>query len=169
MKIDSYYYIYSAMTQSMGALIALIGVFIIFRVQIQRERLKEIYATLRHLSFPDCSRKQIDEGVKAKLEDKEKLSKVGPINKYTIQLSEDLENQKDILEYTIRQGKIAVAATSCVFIFYIIVLNGTDYFYNSILRIPVFFIGLFLAIGIVVRIMLYILNCIRVEEKEFLK
>ncbi len=169
MRIDSYYYIYSAMTQSMGALIALIGVFIIFRVQIQRERLKEIYAILRHLSFPDCSRKQIDDGVKAKLEDKEKLSKVGPINKYTLQVSEDLENQKDILDYTIRQGKIAVAATSFVFIFYIIALNWNDYLYVSILRMPVLVFGVFLAVGIVIRITLYIWNCIKVEEKEFLE
>lgn len=169
MKIDSYYYIYSAMTQSMGALIALIGVFIIFRVQIQRERLKEVYAILERLSFPGQPRKQIDEGVKAKLEDKEKLSSVGPINKHVIQLCDDLVNQKNILEYTIQQGKIAVAVTSFVFIFYIIALNGNDYFFASILRLPVLILGLLLAIGIVVRIALYIWNCIKVEEKEFLE
>lgn len=156
------------MTQSMGALIALIGVFIIFRVQIQRKRLKEIYAILERLSFPDCSRKQIDEGVKIKLENKEKLSSVGPINKQVIQLCEDLVNQKNILEYTIRQGKRAIIMTSSVFIFYIIVLNGNNYFYNSILRLPVFFLGLFLAIGIVIRITLYIWNLVKVEDKEFL-
>lgn len=157
------------MTQSMGALIALIGVFIIFRVQIQRERLKEIYVILERLSFPGYSRKEIDEGVKAKLEDKEKLSSTGPINKHVIQVCEDLVNQKNILDYTIGQGKYAVAVTSIVFIFYIIALNGNNYFYNSILRLPVFFLGLLLAILVVILIALYIRNCIKVEEEEFLE
>ena len=78
-------------------------------------------------------------------------------------------NQKNILEYTIQQGKIAVAAASFVFIYYIIALNGNDYFYVSILRLPALILGLILAVGLVVRLILYIWNCIKVEEKEFLK
>lgn len=168
MELDSYYYIYSAMTQSMGALIALVGVFIIFRIQIQRGRLREIYSGLERLAFPNHSRKQIDEGVKGKLEDKENLLKVGPINRQVIQLCENLVNDREVLEYTIKQGKNTVVAISFVFIYYIVTLNVNKYLYKSLLRLPVFYLGLFLAVGLVIRITLYILNVIKVEEKEFL-
>ena len=37
---DQYYYIYSAMAQSTGALIALVGIFVVFRLQHQSDRIR---------------------------------------------------------------------------------------------------------------------------------
>ena len=72
------------MTQSMGTLIALVGVFIIFRVQIQRGRLREIYMRLEKLSFPNFSRKQIDEGVKDKLKNKPKSAPLSCLRRISL-------------------------------------------------------------------------------------
>ena len=167
-EIEYYYYVYSAMTQSMGALIALVGVFIIFRIQIQRGRLKEIYAGLEYASFPMKTRKEIDEGAKEKLKQKEHLISQGPSNKQSVQLCEDLEYQKDILKYTIEQGKYTIIMTSVTFLFYIYILNANNLLFNSILQVPMFVVGLLLSFAVVVKITKYIVNIVKVEEKEFL-
>ncbi len=51
LRLDYYYYIYSAMTQATGALIALVGIFIVYKLQIQRSRIEKLREADLDLEF----------------------------------------------------------------------------------------------------------------------
>jgi len=124
-----YYLIYSAMTETTSALIALVGIFLIFRIQIQRERLKDAYETLKLLIFPEASAtvlkypsyNQIDDTSRDILE-KQKLSEDKTRKAAIKRERHTSQKHKKLLAHTIRIGIFILVSISMLCGFFIVAL-----------------------------------------------
>jgi len=170
MNIEYYYYIYTAMTQTTGALIATVAIFIIFRIQIQRERIRNSYKSLANLaSFNEnYSQTKLDVLIK------EELDKPQQDRRFDDRLSliiegewKNAKNQEDTINYTIQEGKKVVTQAASLFIYYIFVLHIHYFiFYNlSLLRLCLFS-GLVISLLIIFKIIFFLRNSIEPEKNK---
>ena len=117
------------MTETTSALIALVGIFLIFRIQLQRDRLEKAYAVLKLLIFPDKppvvrdyqSFDQIDNTSRDLLE-KQKLSEEQSRKAAIKRERYTTQKHKKLLAHTIRTGVFILISISLLCGFFIISL-----------------------------------------------
>jgi hypothetical protein len=170
MTLEGYYYVYSAMTQAIGSLIALVGIFIIFRIQLQRERIRDSCISIANLGHwnNDFSEKEITSLAEAFITSS--ASKMGDI-KIVKAIENELINktkQHEIMEYTIKQGEVLVIHATFLFIYYIFILHfHSCIFYSAFLRKVYFVLGITLTVLVVFRIFLFIRKSIYNKDNKF--
>lgn len=167
MNIDHYYYIYSAMTQVMGALLALVGVFMIFRIQLQKEYIESHAEKIRKILLNprdiDAYRLLIDD----KETSQEKKDKI-LIAEFEHN-SKLLKTHEKTLENTVKKGKSTVKELAYIFIFYILILHlnaliychPLNYLKNIVLTCSLIFV-----IVIIVRLISFFSYCIHYDLKK---
>ncbi len=167
MTPDQHFYVYSAMTQSMGALIALVGVFIVFRIQIQRDRIGGAFERLAQILKISPLLNSRDDILKS-ADDVLKDGKHHLINRRKdVQREKDnLGRHEDILKYTIDKGKETIALVALLFMYYIIALHSKAY--NALFPSARLLVGLVLSMLIIIRLILYLRNCIEPVKGGYL-
>lgn len=172
----SYYYIYSAMTQVTGALLALVGLFIVFRLQLQRERIRAGYDGLRVLLSPkSVSQGQASGGILWKTRDE--LDKIA---EDMITKKEDegwkrieveynsLKKHKDILKYTRGRGIGIIFEIGFIFIYYLLILHYNEKILFKRSQNIFFYVGLILCVVVIMRILNFLRRCIAPCKDELL-
>jgi len=176
MSTASYYYIYSALTQTTGALLALVGLFIVFRLQLQRERIRAGYDGLRLLLSPkSVSQGQVSGGILWKT--REELDKIieDMINKKEDERWKRIETEynsvkkhKDILKYTREKGVRIIYEIGLIFIYYMLILHFNEKIF-SVERTTIFlYTGLILCTVVIFRILYFLKKCIVPCKDELL-
>ena len=125
----NYRLIYGTMTETTSALIALVGIFLIFRIQLQRDRVEKAYATLKLLIFPDKppvvrdypSYDQIDDTSRDLLE-KQKLSEEQSRKAAIRRERHTTQKHKKLLAHTLRIGVFVLTSISLLCGFFILSL-----------------------------------------------
>ncbi|MFH1200815.1 MAG: hypothetical protein V1484_00595 [bacterium] len=167
MNIDHYSYIYSAMTQSTGALLALVGVFIIFRIKLQEECIDSCAERIRKITFDprsiDAYRILIDH------EDTSQKEKDKILNAEVEQNMELFKKHEKILEDTIKRGKDIVKELAFIFLFYVLILHLNEfiYFYQlNYLKNTILTLSFIFTACIVVKLVKLLLNCLQYDLKK---
>jgi len=162
MTIDQYYYVYSAMAQSIAALIALAGVFTIFKIQTLRENRKTLYSNLRiPLKIIETgSEKIVDEKIRLTIEHKDN-SEDNQKKYASIKDDHDnLERVKKEINDVLEKGKKIIVELTMLFLFYVVSLNLTSFLFHSFLRIPAFILGILASIFIFLKMKNFIITCL---------
>lgn len=162
LKIDFYYYVYSAMVQATGSLIALVGVFIIFRLQIQRDMIRDAEDNLLSGKGLGGTRKDLERKAEEYLSNNEATK----TNSLYIFIKENLQNlqlHKEIRKYAMDRGVLAIISVTSLFIYYIIILHN----HHSYIVFPLlpFMVGMVVSILFVGFLLNYIIRCIVTREK----
>jgi len=169
MCIEDISSVYGIMTQTTGSLIALVGIFIIFRTQLQMQSIWHSEETIAII----CKR------FKDKYKDKTIDCLANNIVQGTIEadsweierLSEQLENKihnKKILKYTIDHGKGIVRYNSLMFIYYFILLHLNTLIKYNIWQVFYFCFGLVFSGFLIIWILFFIPNSIKIEKQVYL-
>jgi hypothetical protein len=165
MSIEHYYFVYSAMTQSVGSLIAIIGVFMIFRIQIQRERLGNTYRALRRAFYGETWRPGNEiKGEVTKYLDENKNTDVANTKHYKLIETNfnNLGEHGDNLDYIKNEGMRTIWVGGVVFIYYILALHLNSFFYPTIYRLSVFIFGAILSVLAIFVSIRYIFKCLMI-------
>lgn len=167
MDVEHYYYVYGAMTQAMGALVAIVGVFMIFRIQIQRDKLGNTYYSLKSYFFNPTKwipteeiEKVARQFVEGKREDVD-LQGQRAIRDYGSFL-----RHKNDSQYITNEGIEVIKSAVGVFIYYIIVLHLNYILYELKSNFFVFILGLIFSICVVVYLLCYVVKCLRMEANQ---
>ena len=176
MNSTSYYYIYSALTQVTGALLALVGLFIVFRLQLQRERIRAGYNGMRLLLSPkSVSQGQISGGIlwKTRVE----LDKIieDMIRKKEDERWKRIESEynsvkkhKDILKYTREKGVRIIYEIGLIFIYYVLILHFNEKIFSVGYASIFLYVGLILCGLVILRILNFLKRCIVPYKDELL-
>jgi len=158
-KPECYYYVYSAMAQVTGGLIALVGIFIVYHLQVQRERIQDASNRLREaLQYGDCNSihivryKKLLEIAAELLATTQNMnvpaSDVPKINRIRIE-RDNIKWHIDNLHHTVKRGAIIVFVTTLLFLWFIaglfahsFLLDQASYFWASLFA--AFFVVMFL-------------------------
>lgn len=176
MLSTSYYYIYSALTQVTGALLALVGLFIVFRLQLQRERIRAGYDGLRLLLSPkSVSEGQVSGGILWKTRDE-----LDKIIEEMVERKKDerwkrieteynsVKKHKDILKYTREKGIGIIYEIGLIFIYYVLILHFNEKIF-SVRQASIFlYAGLILCVVVILRILNFLKRCIVPCKDELL-
>jgi len=150
------YYIYSAMTQAVGALLALVGVFIVYRLQIQRERISLAREHLREKVCPGriCS---ITDVVKDAEKSIQNLNSNNGTRQTMKLIYDGLIRHLEIWKFTIIKGKFVVRILAELFTCYVILLFLNSSIYQiAKLRIFALFFAFILTSLVIINITYYI-------------
>lgn len=172
MTADQYFYIYSGMAQATAGLIALIGIFIVFRLELQRNRIRNCRDTIESITYVDTFLPL--KTFIAEVETYISTCKEGgrTINGHdSRELAQKyLENFKrhiNNLHHTIKYGGIGIGLTALLFLSYAAIL-----YWHSKFRLPdqqlyllwATFVGLFLTI---LYLIWFIYDILKNEAKEY--
>ena len=168
MEIDRYYIIYSTMTLATASLIGLVGIFIIFRIQLQRDRIRQAYIDMHKLLKMEpkkASWSELHRGIKQVLETEEESE-----NKKAVEFKHRrVKNSEEILRYTINWGVFTLAYIGLLFLIYTFVLH----FHNELpfmqthrfqIEIVTFILNV---IGLII-LLKYLITCILPKGDEYL-
>ena len=167
MNIDHYYYIYSAMTQSTGALLALVGVFMIFRINLQKEYIDSCAERIRKITFDPRSigaYKILIDHKDTSQKEKDKI-----LNAEVEQNMERFKKHEKILEDTVKRGKDIVKELAFIFLFYVLILHLNEFIYShqlNYLKNIILALSLIFTTCIVVNLVKLLLNCIQYDLKK---
>ncbi len=169
MEIDRYYIIYSTMTLAIGSLIALVGIFIIFRIQLQRDRIRQGYMDMQKLLNLEpevASWKDINQGLRQTLETKEEAK--SNIHRAVEHKHNRVKKSENILHYTISRGVFILSAIGVLFILHVFVL----YFHNEMnfmkMHRHMVFLAMFLLDALIIATLLkYLITCILPKGDEY--
>jgi len=168
MDIDRYYIIYSTMTLATSSLIGLVGIFIIFRIQLQRDRIRQTYIEMHKLLKLEpekASWKDLHQGIKQVLETKEESG-----NKKVVEFKQArVKNSERILRYTINWGVFTLAYIGLLFLIYVFVLH----FHNELTfmqahRFQVEMATFVLDVIALAILLKYLITCILPKGDEYL-
>jgi len=168
MEVDRFYVIYSTMTLATGSLIGLIGIFIIFRIQLQRNRIRAAYIDIHKLlnMQPEVSTwHELKTALKKTLETKEESEvKKGLNTKH-----ESVKRSERILRYTINWGVFNLLFVGALFVIHVFIL----FFHNELLFLKTHRFGvemtLFtLDVIMIVLLLQYLVVCILPKADEYL-
>ena len=149
---DQYYYIYSAMAQSTGALIALVGIFIVFRLQHQSDRIRRGREKIERIIYarPLLPLKElINDAEKYINETKPGQSTIDDRDRREIAI-EQLFNLKwhiNSFHHTIKYGFVGIGFTAGLFMMFITLLylhklwRTQKVFFNVSFTISILVIG----------------------------
>ena len=158
------------MTQAAGTLLVVTGIFIVFRLQIQKERLSETYSDLHtfYVSCNNCSKRDLRESVKEFLEqhknDSEKSKEY-----YTLSRTyKNLLTHENNFRYAADKGIIAIIIAGTLFIYYISVLHHNDLILGKCCELLFFILGFLLSIVAVIYAVNYIIRCVLMDKREYL-
>jgi|GEM_PF-2762021 len=164
MSADSYCYIYSAMTQSVAGLIALIGVFTIFKIQIHRQRIDNNYRELASLTcspYLHHSPEAIDKEVTKFLNSGVGIDGPRPVHNKVKQLVDIIKEEKDRFNFTRYGGIVIIILSGMLFCYYLTCLNLNYWLYGKSWRnIPVI-LGACFALLVILLGVYYITHCLR--------
>jgi len=131
-----YYLIYSSMTETTSALIALVGIFLIFHIQLQRERLGRAYENLKQFVFLDKPPVEREYPSDAQivdkshdLLDKQNLSEEASRKEAIKREEHTTQTHKKLLTNTIKTGVFILISISLLCGFFIISLY-LPFFHN---------------------------------------
>lgn len=158
--------IYSTMIQVSGVLIVLVGIFVVFRTHMQRERVTQAYTDLRNnLSLPGCtSRSALKEKALERWQEREQKNQESFLN--IRQLLDGLIVQENILIFTINRGRAVVLNIGGIFLYYIVVLHLCSL--HFIFTLPALVIGAGATVSVVVGLITYAINAIEPTPGEYL-
>jgi len=170
MDVDRYYLIYSTMTLTTASLIGLVGIFIIFRIQLQRDRIRQAYIDMHKLLNlePEVTTwDDLTQGIKEVLETKE--DEKGKQQKAVEHKHNRVKKSKEILRYTINWGVFTLAYIGALFAIYIFVLH----FHNELPfmethRFQVEIATFALDMIAVIILLKYLITCILPKGDEYL-
>jgi len=168
MEIDRYYIIYSTMTLATSSLIGLVGIFIIFRIQLQRDRIRQTYIEMHKLLKLEpekASWSELHHGIKRVLETEEKSE-----NKKALEFkNKRVKKSEEILRYTINWGVFTLSYIGLLFLIYVFVLhfhNELPFMQTHRFQVEV---GTFILNAIAIVILLkYLITCILPKGDEYL-
>jgi len=167
MEIDRYYIIYSTMTLATSSLIGLVGIFIIFRIQLQRDRIRKSYIDMHKLLKMEPEKaawKDLHQGIKRVLETEESE------NKKAIEFKQNrVKNSERILHYTINWGVFTLAYIGLLFLIYTFVLhfhNELPFMQTHRFQVEIVTFALNV-IGLIV-LLKYLITCILPKGDEYL-
>lgn len=158
LKLDYYYYIYSAMTQAMGGLIALVGVFMIFRLNFDKKRKDEQRSVVRD-TFGLHAVLLPENVLERRVEERLGEEKNEDTHHFLSEVWNIYILYRDSLEYTGKVGKWVIAGLTGLFIFYIILLHYVGLY--SFCQFPAMFIMLIITVIVIGKMLDYILNTLR--------
>lgn len=153
------------MTQATGGLIALVGVFIIFRIQIQRQRIQPYYDYFRGIfatADEYLPKKELKRRAREYLESRNNAALYSSVkNKYDM-----LVKDGDILKYTVQEGREIIIKIAILFCYYVLVLHINSIIYNLLFwKLLIFLVGLGFSFLVLFWVVCYLLNCIKPEEE----
>ncbi len=129
---EQFYVIYGAMTQATGGLIALFGIFIVYKLQIQRDRLRGEREYLKRMLYPDDDYIPLEKMLA-------KAKELAATNLSIAELYDDLDRCVEHYHWTIRYGSIGIGITALIFIWFILglflhalVSHPMTYFWGSL-------------------------------------
>ena len=156
--------VYSAMTEVTGGLIALFGVFIVYKLQIQRDRIKGARETLKNIFLASefyVPLSEILEFAEQKIRElkfapgEEKQAKVFHTN---------LKRYVRTYQFTVRHGAAGTGMATILFLYYICVLHLNEYLPDPALF---FWIGFAASLLIVSYLGWFIVQCLAKEGREY--
>jgi len=168
MEIDRYYTIYSTMTLATSTLIGLVGIFIIFRIQLQRDRIRQAYMDMHKLLDMEPERGSWDElhhGIRRTLEVEEENGDRKIIeHKYA-----RLKKSEEILKYTISRGVFILAYVGLLFVLYVFILHfHNDLSFMQTHRVQVEITAFILNVIAMIMLLKYLITCILPKGDEYL-
>ncbi len=162
-KPPDYYYVYSAMIQAVGALIALVSIFVIFKIQIQMQRIKGDYEMVLPLYKSEgeyLSTEKLDIYMAQSLSNRK-----GCFFDFIKEINDRINKNKDILHYTRMKGRIIIFLYTFLFIYYIFAMHLNYVIFNdSVLPLIVLFVGFSLSIFTIIRTIYYLMKCLRQDS-----
>ncbi|MCK4820381.1 hypothetical protein KA005_31745 [bacterium] len=166
LELSHYYYVYSAMVQATGALIALVGVFIIFRLQIQRDIVRDAEDNLLSNKGLGGARKDLERRAEEWLRNNNtNRERTTSAHIFIEENFQNLRLHKSIRKYAIDKGVITIILVTFLFMYYIIVLH-LNHFLVTLSPLRPFIGGVIFSIFIVGYLINYIIKCIVTGEKE---
>jgi len=162
MDANSYCYIFSAMIQSVAGLMALIGVFAIFKIDLHRRRIEGDYMQLSPLvtgNLTYYSDSKIDTEADKILAEPKATAGQTPIREKIEHLVGCIRSEKSNLRYT-RNGAIIATILSCLlFLFYAMLLNFSYRLSFAVKDVCIVF-GIVLTAVVVLIDIFYIVYCL---------
>jgi len=110
---EQFYVIYGAMTQATGGLIALFGIFIVYKLQIQRDRLRGEREYLKRMLYPGDDYIPLEKILA-------KARELAATNLSVGDLYEDLDRCVEHYHWAIRYGAIGIGITALIFIWFVL-------------------------------------------------
>lgn len=127
MTPDQYFYVYSGMTQSIGALIALVGIFIVFRLELQRNRIRDCREKLVSITHVDrfLPLKDFVSEVESYISEYKPGSRViegVEAGELARRYKKNIETQIESLHHTIKYGGIGIGLMMLLFLLFVAIL-----------------------------------------------
>ena len=155
-----YDYVYGAVITTLGALITLVAVFIVFKLQSEKEVLDKVYdEIMERLGLPAyLGKDNITEALEKELN--QSSLNVEAKKRYAY-LERKIKDHKNSLWYTENFGKLTILSSTLFFLWFIFLLFFHRRFPSLDKGLLVWFIILALLIWFIMR---YIMNCIHSEK-----
>ncbi|MFC1576587.1 hypothetical protein ACFL3J_02840 [Candidatus Omnitrophota bacterium] len=157
------------MTLATGSLIALVSVFIIFRIQLQRDRIRKTYEEITKMldlqdDYPSMEELRI--AIRNVLgSDDRKDSK---LYRAIDRKHQQIKYNESVLRYTVNNGIHVLLSIGVIFVLYTFLLHFHNYFeLFQVHRFRTLIVIFSLAVLVILNMLVYLIRCVLPQKEDY--